>query len=42
MMLANEGHKALGQADEADAQGALIDDTLDGIGGLESFTTRPQ
>ena len=41
-MLAGEGHQALRQSDEADAQRSLVDDTLDSIGGLQFVGAYPQ
>ncbi len=42
MVLAGEGNQALGQADEADAQRALVDDAFDGLVRLEVLAAVPQ
>ena len=42
VVLACQGHQTFCQTDEADAQGALVDDTLDGIVGLQFVGTDPQ
>ena len=35
VVLAYKGDETFGQTDEADAEGAVVDDRLDGVGGLE-------
>ena len=42
MMMANEGDQTLGKTDEADAQGALVDDALDPVVGTQIARTVPQ
>ena len=42
MMLAREGYETFGKADKSDAECALIDDALDGIGRSEILGTIPQ
>ena len=42
VMMAHEGNQALGKADKADAQGALVDDTFHTVVGAEFAGTVPQ
>ena len=42
VVLASQGHQTLGQTDEADAQRALVDDALDGVGRLQLVSTDPE
>ena len=42
VVLAGEGDKALGKANEANTKGALVNDALDGVGGLEILASIPQ
>ena len=42
MVLAHEGYQAFGQADESDAQGALVDDGCDGVARTQLVGTVPQ
>ena len=42
VMLACEGNEALGKSNETNTQCALVDDTLDGVGGLEVLASVPQ
>ena len=42
MVLAGECHQALGQSYEADAEGSLVDDALDGVVGIELLAAYPE
>ncbi len=42
VVLAGQGYEAFGKANEADAQRTLIDDALNGVGGLELIGPVPQ
>ena len=42
MVLATEGDQALGKADEADGEGALVDDGLDGVVVIQFLGTQPE
>ena len=42
MMVTGQGDKALGQTDETDAEGAVVDDRFDGAVGVEGIGAGPQ
>lgn len=42
MVLADKSHETFGQTDETDAEGAVIDDRLDGVGRFQYIRTIPQ
>ena len=42
VMLAHKGYQTLGQAYEADSEGALVDDALDGVIVLKVLAAHPE